>query len=109
MERNNLMSSIPQNDEQLREAVRTNYAKTAMQVLGTSPADKATCCGTDCCSPGANQGDPIYAGTAMQVLGTSPADKVACCGTDCCSPSANQGDSISSDLYTSTELSELPV
>ena len=43
------MSSIPQNDEQLREAVRTNYAKTAIQVLGTSPTSKATCCGTGCC------------------------------------------------------------
>src|SRR5690348_8590299 len=74
MERNNLMSSVPQNDEQLREAVRTNYAKTAMRVLGTSPAAEAACCASNCCQP----------------------------GTDC-------GDSITSDLYTRSELVEVPV
>jgi len=56
------MSSIPQSDEQLREAVRTNYAKTAMRVLGTSPASGgAACCASGCCQPDTDNGDPITA------------------------------------------------
>src|SRR5579859_7354579 len=55
------MSSIPQNDEQLREAVRTNYAKTAMRVLGTSPVSETACCASTCCQPSIDSGDPITA------------------------------------------------
>ena len=46
-----LMSSVPQNDEQLREAVRTRYAGTALHVLGAGSTREAPCCGPSCCSP----------------------------------------------------------
>jgi arsenite methyltransferase len=68
------MSSVPQSDEQLREAVRTNYARAALQVLGTSPDSKASCCDTGCCTPTTDNGNPI-----------------------------------TSDLYTQTEMEEIPV
>jgi arsenite methyltransferase len=48
-----------------------------------------------------------YARTAQQVLsaGTSPA--AGCCGSGCCT--TTNGDAITSDLYSSAELGELPV
>jgi arsenite methyltransferase len=48
-----------------------------------------------------------YARTALQVLsaGTSTAD--GCCGSGCCS--TTNGDAITSNLYSSAELGELPV
>ena len=65
------MSTVPDNGEQLREAVRERYGRTALQVTGTSTS--ASCCGTDCCG---GQGS---------------------------------SDIVTSDLYSSAELSALPV
>ena len=46
------MTTLPNNEEQLREAVRERYGRSAKQVLstvsGTSASD--SCCGSGCCS-----------------------------------------------------------
>jgi len=46
------MNTVPDNGEQLREAVRERYGRTALQVTGTSTS--GSCCGSDCCG---GQGD----------------------------------------------------
>jgi arsenite methyltransferase len=46
------MNTVPDNGEQLREAVRELYGRTALQVTGTGTS--ASCCGSDCCG---GQGD----------------------------------------------------
>ena len=65
------MNTVPDNGEQLREAVRERYGRTALQVTDTGTS--ASCCGSDCCG--------------------------------------GQGDSrvVTSDLYSSAELSALPI
>ena len=67
------MTTIPNNDEQLRAEVSQRYARTARQVLGVTPGEAASS---------------------------------GCCGGGCCSPI--EGDSVTSDLYSSAELGELP-
>lgn len=68
------MNSVPQNDEQLREAVRTRYAGAALQVLGTATTtSEASCCGLSCCTPGANAENPITSDLYTQMeLGNIP-------------------------------------
>jgi arsenite methyltransferase len=44
------MTTTPMNDEQLREAVRERYGRTALEVLNANEPVAASCCGTDCCS-----------------------------------------------------------
>src|SRR5947209_10197255 len=46
------MNTVPDNGEDLREAVRERYGRTALQVTGTGTS--ASCCGSDCCG---GQGD----------------------------------------------------
>jgi len=46
------MNTVPDNGEQLREAVRERYGRTALQVTGAGTS--ASCCGSDCCG---GQGD----------------------------------------------------
>lgn len=77
------MSTVPQDDEMLREAVRERYGRTAAKVLSTGEAAVDGCCGTStsCC-------------------GTSSG---SCCGT------GSTGDAVTSDLYSQVELGELPV
>src|SRR5207248_10259480 len=81
-ERTHNMSTVPRDDEKLREEVRERYGRTAMQVLQTGEASSDGCCGTSssCC-------------------GTS---NTSCCGT-------GNGDAVTSDLYSNTELGELPL
>jgi arsenite methyltransferase len=67
------MNTVPNNDEQLREAVRERYGRSALQVLSTGETTGGGCCGGS-----------------------------GCCGTQ-------NGDPVTSDLYTSAELGELPV
>lgn len=67
------MNTVPNNDEQLREAVRERYGRTALQVLSTGETGDGGCCGGG-----------------------------SCCGTQ-------SGDLVTSDLYSSAELGELPV
>jgi SAM-dependent methyltransferase len=67
------MNTVPNNDEQLREAVRERYGRSALQVLSTGETDAGGCCGGG-----------------------------GCCGTQ-------SGDPVTSDLYSSAELGELPL
>jgi len=67
------MNTVPNNDEQLREAVRERYGRSALQVLSTGETSAAGCCGGS-----------------------------GCCGTQ-------SGDPVTSDLYSSAELGELPL
>jgi arsenite methyltransferase len=53
---NNSMNTVPQNDEQLRAAVRERYTKSVINVLGDQTTSTG-CCGPDCCST--DQSDPI--------------------------------------------------
>jgi arsenite methyltransferase len=54
-----------------------------------------------------------YARVALEVLGTGEASTDACCsgspGSSCCSTGSSCGDAITSDLYSSVELGDLPV
>jgi len=69
------MTTIPtNNDEQLREAVRERYGRTALEVLAADEPKAAICCGSGCCST-----------------------------------SKGNGDAVTSDLYSNTELGELPL
>src|SRR5579859_6388834 len=52
------MSTVPQDDEKLREKVRERYGQAALQVTGTS--SRASCCGSDCCSTA--EADPVSVG-----------------------------------------------
>ncbi len=68
------MKTVPNDDQQLREAVRERYGRTALEVLGADEHKAASCCGGDCC--GGEKGI---------------------------------GDAVTSNLYSSTELGELPL
>jgi len=45
------MNTVPKSDEQLREAVRERYSRTALEVLNTGQASAESCCSSSCCSP----------------------------------------------------------
>src|SRR5258708_33656972 len=100
MERNKAMSTVPQNDEQLRQEVSARYARTALQVLGTSAESAASCCGPSCCGP-----------SEVAEAQSAPVAQVSssCCESSCCTSDASQGNPITSDLYTQMELREIPV
>lgn len=84
------MNTVPDNDEQVREAVRERYGRTALQVLGAGEATAEECCGGNgCCS------STVVSSTGSQL-------QASCCG-------AGDGTVISSDLYSSAELGELPL
>ena len=53
------MKTVPQNDEQLRQEVSARYARTALQVLGTSSESATSCCAPGCCTTDAGQSNPI--------------------------------------------------
>ena len=94
------MNFVPQSDEQLREAVRTRYAGTALQVLGTGSTDETACCGSSCCTPG----------EAAETQPTQSEDTASsCCTAVCCIPDTHTGNAITSDLYTQMELGEIPI
>src|SRR6266700_7845351 len=48
-----------------------------------------------------------YARTAQQVLSAGTSAATSCCGSGCCT--TTNSDAITSDLYSSAELGELPV
>lgn len=84
------MNTVPDNDEQVREAVRERYRRTALQVLGAGETTAEECCGGNgCCS------NTVVSSTGSQL-------QASCCG-------AGDGTVISSDLYSSVELGELPL
>ncbi len=53
------MTTTPTNDEQLREAVRERYGRTALEVLSASEPRAASCCGADCCGGEKGVGDAV--------------------------------------------------
>jgi arsenite methyltransferase len=65
------MNTVPESGEQLREAVRERYSRTALEVLNTGQITAESCCSSSCCSPG-------------------------------------DSDLVTSELYSSVELGELP-
>ena len=73
------MNTLPNDDEQLRAAVRERYGQAALQVLGSAEPTTASCCDSSCC--GSNS---------------------SCCSTE-------TGDVVTHDLYSQAELGELPV
>src|SRR5437588_8525416 len=73
------MNTLPNDDEQLRAAVRERYGQAALQVLGSAEPTTASCCDSSCC--GSNS---------------------SCCSTE-------TGGVVTHDLYSQTELGELPV
>src|SRR5450759_2426737 len=76
------MNTVPRDDEKLREKVRERYGSAALQVLETGDATSDGCCGT-----------------GSSCWGRSSS---SCCGT------VNEN-VVTSDLYSSTELGELPL
>src|SRR2546430_3345167 len=68
------MNTVPNDDQELREAVRERYGRSALEVLSANEPKAASCCGADCC--GGEKGI---------------------------------GDAVTSNLYSSTELGELPL
>ena len=75
------MNSVPNDGEQLREAVRERYGRTALQVLSGSEVESSGCGSTGCCGTSSNS---------------------SCCG-------AGNSDAITSNLYSNTELGDLPI
>ncbi|HEX9131294.1 MAG TPA: arsenite methyltransferase [Ktedonobacteraceae bacterium] len=45
------MNTAPNSEEQLREAVRERYGRTALEVLNTGQTAVDSCCSSSCCSP----------------------------------------------------------
>src|SRR5436305_4076204 len=66
------MNTVPESDEQLREAVRERYSRSALEVLSTGQTTAESCCSSSCCSTG-------------------------------------DSDLVTSDLYSTAELGELPL
>src|SRR6266567_1900863 len=73
------MNTLPNDDEQLRAAMRERYGQAALQVLGSTEPITASCCDSSCC--GSNS---------------------ICCSTE-------TGGVVTHDLYSQAELGELPV
>ena len=94
------MQSVPQDDEQLREAVRTRYARSALQVLGESQTAKAACCESSCC---------VADAVAETQSVVEPVASSSCCESSCCTPDADNANVITSDLYSQLELGTIPV
>src|SRR5260221_5998416 len=82
------MNTVPDNDEQVREAVRERYGRTALQVLGAGETTSEECCGGNgCCS---NKG-VSFSCSQLQAR---------CCGAGDCTV-------VSRDLFSSAELCEV--
>ena len=80
-------------DEHLRSLVKDRYTQSIAH-LNAAPAvtEQKSCCSTDCCSTDTTA--PI-------------AEQKSCCDNDCCSTTT--GDPITNNIYSATELSELPI
>ncbi len=78
------MSTVPQDDEKLREKVRERYGQAALQVTQTS--SRASCCGPDCCST--SEADPVSVGLYNDAeLGELPVE-AALASLGCGNPTA---------------------
>src|SRR5438045_3005235 len=74
------MNTLPDDDEQLRAAVRERYGQAALQVLSSTEPTTASCCGSS-----------------------------SCCGSNSSCCSTETGGVVTHDLYSQAELGELPV
>ena len=96
------MTTIPSNDEQLRTEVRTRYAKTALQVLGTDkPHTSDACCGEACCTTDSQ--------TAVEMKAAEQPKAAACCDITCCTPPMQDSNPVTKDLYSQAELGTIPL
>src|SRR5205085_11145760 len=53
------MSTVPNDDQHLREAVRERYGRSALEVLGADEPKAASCWGADCCGGEKGVGDAV--------------------------------------------------
>lgn len=90
------MSSISQDDEQLRAEIRTRYAQTALQVLGTEVSTGDTCCEPSCCSP-------------TTLSPSAQTEAAVGGGSNCCTSGTQDRDPITSDIYSQMELGNIPI
>src|SRR5438045_1517178 len=74
------MNTLPDDDEQLRAAVRERYGQAALQVLSSTEPTTASCCGSS-----------------------------SCCGSNSSCCSTETGGVVTHDLYSQAELGELPI
>src|SRR2546423_12285446 len=75
------MNTVPDNGEQLREAVRERYGRTALQVTGTGTS--ASCCGSDCCGGQGGSGvvtSDLYSNAELSALPITAALASLGCG-----------------------------
>lgn len=75
------MNTVPDNGEQLREAVRERYGRTALQVTGTGTS--ASCCGSDCCGGRGDSGvvtSDLYSSAELGALPITAALASLGCG-----------------------------
>ena len=75
------MNTVPDNGEQLREAVRERYGRTALQVAGTGTS--ASCCGSDCCGGQVDSGvvtSDLYSSAELGALPITAALASLGCG-----------------------------
>src|SRR5437667_2353690 len=75
------MNTVPDNSEQLREAVRERYGRTALQVTGTSTS--GSCCGSDCCGGQGGSGvvtSDLYSNAELRALPITAALASLGCG-----------------------------
>ena len=75
------MNTVPDNGEQLREAVRERYGRTALQVTGTSTS--GSCCGSDCCGGQGDSGvvtSDLYSNAELSALPITAALASLGCG-----------------------------
>jgi len=75
------MNTVPDNGEQLREAVRERYGRTALQVTDTGTS--ASCCGSDCCGGQVDSGvvtSDLYSSAELGALPITAALASLGCG-----------------------------
>lgn len=91
-----MMSRVPQNDEQLREAVRERYAQTALQVLNTNEQVGGGCCGSGCCSTASGDAisSDLYSNLELGELPTAAALASLGCGNPTALAELKQGEKV---------------
>ena len=76
------MNTASKSDEQLREAVRERYSRTALEVLSTGQTAAESCCSSSCCSPVDNNPviSELYSSAELDELPTTAALASLGCG-----------------------------
>ena len=76
------MNTASKSDEQLREAVRERYNRTALEVLSTGQTAAESCCSSSCCSPVDNNPviSELYSSAELDELPTTAALASLGCG-----------------------------